>query len=230
MMTRLILLVIFTFAFNSAHAHGDEKQPATQSIQVELQVLGGGSQFYDAQGQQIKLIEAYLSLFSVELIPCIVPSQTSLGVDWTNPFHWFFSQAYANHGVSFNKPTQIPLMRSINLLEGNLITLDKVNLPRGQYCSMNMTFAKNSHELKTPLQVRANRHSLYFAKTDGSVISAKYAFGKTTEFKVTINKGSRSLRITLDPKTWFKTSDFTQQDAKVIRGLFLNVFDHIKVM
>lgn len=216
---------------NSALAHGDD---FTQ-VEITLEVPAIDKTLKTHNGELINLTHAYLSSFSFELIAC---PQINLKPEMDNKISllsWLISVANANHGVSFTKPTQIPVQQRHNLLVTNTINLGFYKLPKGKYCYMNYTLGKVpgkqglSDKVKsTSLFIKGNKAKLN--KTSPNTIAkSDYAFGKTFPINLEIPPSHKplSLVISVDVNEAVKTLVYSTPSHKNARNIFLLLSDQV---
>lgn len=252
----LLMAAISTMA-ELGYAHGKEAD-SNSGNRREVNVLlhiGAVPQSIDISSQKsIQLIHAYLSTFSVQLIPCQKTKQIIEKEASTFGFGWFISSAYANHGVRFSKPTQIPVRTLVDIMQPADIDVGIFNIPSGRYCEMNYTMAHSGKRLEGSVVKELPRHSLYFSgrvlnigdtrtgdntqpfiqTAEEIYMRATYAFGKNVETLIDIpiyhgeSIGKLQLDIFVDPGAALASVDFSQSEHKMARQFFLELPRHIR--
>ena len=230
-MSRLIGLVLLGLLCSSTQslAHGDEELLQIQKVRLQLNIEPIAANFIDANNKPVTLTQAYLSLFSVEMIRCpTLPKHVKRRTS-SNLLNWIIPAAYANHGVRFDKPTQIPIMQSFNLLTPTTLDLGELSLPVGHYCEMNITLAKNSKPLLAEQGVNVNRYSLYLTTNADAKINANYAYGKNTFIALDISDKSHELTLAINPAKLFTAIDFGQSESHIARKILLNFHQQVEL-
>lgn len=216
---------------NLALAHGDD---FTQ-VEITLEIPAIDKTLKTHNEELINLSQAYLASFSFELIAC---QQINLKPEIDNKISllsWLIPNAYANHGVRFTKPTQIPVQQRHNLLVDNAINLGVYKLPKGKYCHMKYTLGKVPG--KQGLSNKIKSTSLFiegdiakFSKASPLTIAkSDYAFGKNFPINLDIppSHNTLSLMISVDVNEALKTLDYSGLSHKNARKVFLSLSDHV---
>ena len=216
---------------NLALAHGDD---FTQ-VEITLEIPAINKTLKTHNGELINLTYAYLSSFSFELIAC---PQINLKPEMdykTSLLSWLIPVANANHGVSFTKPTQIPVQQRHDLLISNTINLGLYKLPKGKYCHMNYTLGKVqgkqdlSDKIKsTSLFIEGNKAKFNKASPN-TIAKSDYAFGKNFPINLEIPPSHKplSLVISVDVNEALKNLDYSELNHKNARKVFLSLSDHV---
>jgi hypothetical protein len=214
---------------HSALAHGDD---FTQ-VEITLEIPAIDKTLKTHNGELINLTQAYLSSFSFELIAC---PQINLKPKMDNKISllsWLIPVANANHGVSFTKPTQIPVQQRHNLLVNNEINLGLFKLPKGKYCQMNYTLGKVpgkqglSAQIKsTSLFIEGNKANL---DSPHQIAKSDYAFGKNFPINLEIPPSHKtlSLVISVDVNEALKALVYATPSHKNARNTFLSLSEQV---
>ena len=135
LITKILLIAALVCGNQTCFGHGEE----SRKVNVRLRVPAIANVISHSD-QSIIINQAYLSLFSLELFPC-QQNPKQVETPSGNWLDWFISSAYANHGVAFTEPTQLLVQRKINLLQTTDWNIGVLDIPYGNYCEINVTFA-----------------------------------------------------------------------------------------
>ncbi|PAJ75257.1 hypothetical protein CJF42_06300 [Pseudoalteromonas sp. NBT06-2] len=180
-------------------AHSDD----FTRVEVKLQIPALDNKLTAQNGDLINLTQAYLSSFSFELIACPQINLKPVNNDKVNLLSWLIPAAHANHGVSFTKPTQIPVQQRHNLLVKTDIYLGIYKLPKGKYCQMNYTLGKvpdnqglSSEITKSSLFIAGKQFELNIG-TSHIIAKSDYAFGKNFPINLEIPASHKPLSLVI---------------------------------
>jgi hypothetical protein len=254
----LAIVLISLFFSNLALAHGDEALEVIdlRPVKVNFHLKALAADWFTPQGdtqgkrKSITFSKAYLASFSLNLVPCLVQAKPKLTHIGNGFLDALLPKAYANHGVRFDMPTQIPLMLGQDLSQDSEQFVGEFMLPIGRYCEINYTMA---HITSTAPQPAMAPYSLYLAgeyhqssTTDkhhhsdhkqAIEISARYAYGQNVpvDFEVTAttkHTHDANLTITLAPEAAFtaalSASNLAQAEHLIARGLLLAIPKQLK--
>ncbi|WP_198134623.1 hypothetical protein [Shewanella denitrificans] len=243
---------------NLAFAHGDEALEVIdlRPVKVNFHLKALATDWFTPQGdtqgkrKSITFSKAYLASFSLNLVPCLVQQKPLLTNIDAGFFHAIFPKAYANHGVRFDMPTQIPLMLGQDLSQDSDQFVGEFMLPIGRYCEINYTMA---HITSTAQQPAMTPYSLYLAgeyhqssttnerhhldHKQAIEISARYAYGQNVpvDFEVTATTKythDANLTITLAPEAAFtaalSANNLAKAEHLIARGLLLAIPKQLK--
>jgi len=216
---------------NSALAHGDD---FTQ-VEITLKIPAIDKTLKTHNGELIKVTQAYLSSFSFELIACQQVSLKPVIDNKISFLSWLIPAANANHGVSFTKPTQIPVQQRHNLLVNNDINLGLFKLPKGKYCQVNYTLGKVPGEQGLSSQIKSTSLFIEGKKAKSSIDSpntiakSDYAFGQNFPINLEIPPSHKplSLVIYVDVHEAVKTLVYSTPSHKNARNIFLLLSDQV---
>lgn len=216
---------------NSALAHGDD---FTQ-VEITLEITAIDKTLKTHNGELINLSQAYLSSFSFELIACPQINLKPQMDNKTSLLSWLIPVANANHGVSFTKPTQIPVQQRHNLLVNNVINLGVYKLPKAKYCQMNYTLGKVPGKLGLLPEIKSS--SLFIEGNKDisntnivyTIAKSDYAFGKNLPINLNIppSHNTLSLMISVNVNEALKNLDYSELNHKNARKVFLSLSDHV---
>lgn len=233
-----VVLLVATLMSQSTSLYAHGKEENNRAVNIRLHVTALPRTFSIDETQTLKLSHAYLSTFSVQFFPCNKISDYSLENNNPKWLDWFISSAYANHGVRFTKPTQIPIRKHVNLLESNTAEVGEFMLPIGHYCEMNFTIAHpGGKATQTPIK-DLGRYSVYVAGiVDEREVSIQstYAYGKNIPINISIQRptagsnATQNLHIYVDAKPALSSVDFTLPNHKMARQLFLALPNQVSV-
>lgn len=207
-------------------AHGDDAPRRATPLTLHISAIPNPLQ--TNHQQSLHLSHAYLSVFSVQFLPCR-PSENSVQHNTTKWLDWFISSAHANHGVAFSQPTHIPIRTQVDLLKDNTISITHAVLPPGQYCHINLTFAHaGANALPSPIQ-DIGRYSLYVSgKIRGKrplSLSATYAYGENIPINLSIPTAHQrdNIHLSIQATTALSTLDLTQSPHMMARHVLLTL-------
>lgn len=227
------LSFIWILSVNSALvlAHGDD---FTQ-VEITLEIPAIDKTLKTHNGELINLTQAYLSSFSFELIAC---PQINIKPEMDNKISllsWLIPVANANHGVSFTKPTQIPVQQRHNLLVNNAINLGLYKLPKRKYCHMNYTLGKVPGKQGLSAQIKSTSLFIEGNKADldspHQIAKSDYAFGKNFSINLEIPPSHKtlSLVISVDVNEALKTLAYATPSHKNARNTFLKLSEQVSL-
>ena len=256
----LCLPILLPLLLLPTKAHGDDGVTAidVRPVRVSFHLKGLSADWFSHQVNEksITLNKAYLASFSLNLVPCLIqekPKLTNIGNGFLDAL---LPKAYANHGVRFDMPTQIPLMLGHDLSQDSSHLVGEFMLPLGRYCELNYTMA---HITSAKPLTAMTPYSLYLdGELNESVItsaadiqkqvltdnhqaielSARYAYGQNVAVNFEVTAATRkthtaSLAITLAPEAAFRSiltpNKLDQAKHLLVRELLLAIPKQLKI-
>ena len=235
--TRVLLIVAFVCCNQTCFGHGEESRKVNVRLRVSAIV-----NVIPHSKPLVTINQAYLSLFSLELFLCQkYPKQVEAPAG--NWLDFFISSAYANHGVAFTEPTQLSAQRKINLLQTTDLNIGVLDIPYGNYCAINVTFAHHQQS-DYSFYLSGVRSSLDAASpgtassiTEGPFeVRGTYGFGENVAVEFTIpqtatasNDTPLSLELSIAPQTIFSGLKLEESEHQIVRHVVLGLSNQLSV-